>query len=1844
MTVSNHILDVLGQLKLRVCDYIDTAYLTSNEEFNRVRRQLIADTKDGPVFREPLFEPVPRYVERRTSASELLKLLGAIELSANDIGLVTEFLKGFEPLKRDTLYEHQYESVRSVLAGLEHLVVTTGTGSGKSFCFQIPLLLSLIGEALGGAGSPRWRGPSESGSTWWKQDRRVFERKRRQTNRRAAVRGLIMYPLNALVQDQVDGLRAILNSAAAERFYSEVLGGERIYFGQYSGSTPGRGSTRPQNVNDCAQELGDIDKIFDNQAPGTIDPSVQTLGGSELITRWDMQQSPPDILITNYSMLSIMLLRDREQRIFDETAAWLKESPKNRFFLVIDELHAYRGTGGTEISYTIRSFINRIGLSPNHPQLRIVSTSASLSDEDGQRFLNDFFGTANNGPAFKVIQGPKELPNAQGLQLVMDAARDFETLARDDVNEEQVAALVGELSRRAGVGTGVGGRPSARLELHDALQLASEMARCRHPDANKLTGYPLTVDEIAEHLFQGSKLAAIGYLNVVTGDWACTDGLNDKTRMHLFVRNLDGIRQSMSIGANGHGTPILYDSTRSICRSSGAINLDVFYCQECGELYYFGFRNEAAGRLYVSNDDSLEAGSRADGLLQHVPRDGVEYNYSGWQQRYFNGFTGELSLVPRQQLLKAYVIEAPFNLARRRYDLPSVCVHCDANWQTKPIVKSPIRSMGTGYNKFSQVIVEQIVGSLRAATGDSRSSKIVVFSDSRRDAAVMAADLELNHYLDTVRSLTEKHLARATTVDSELRSFIQALERAKAADDWREVSSHSYKDKNPEAFRDLRDYYRGESEADAFRDARLRAESLILSMGTPLLRLFGSGRSVVRLVLEDLLALGMNPAGLYSHPRYDWQDLFVLQPTTAAADRLRELEAVREHFTERLASEIRKVVTSSMGRDFESLGYGWITFDRHHQLAKGLDGRIVAMLDSVLRFLLKHYKTRDDYEPGFADGRLVGYFSAWLKQNRFGLWGDIPAAEVSDLTKQLLMGFGAIDDRFRIQKEALFLHPKGEDFWRCQKCRTVHLFEGDGRCRNVRFSRNQDKVGCNGVLARHGTAELATETNYYRSLSQLGRHEYPLRTEELIGHTDKAVQRMRQLAFQGKFFGKFGRRDLSEKERNRLYGIDALSVTTTMEAGVDIGGLKAVYLANMPPRRFNYQQRVGRAGRRLDKLSLAVTFCRGQKHDEYYFANQLLMVGWETPPPSLDLDNERILNRVLLRQSFHMMLCEDDELRRHLEDQPIEGDSNNGFFGSIDAVARARQAVTRAFTRCRGRLATWLARIRPDLTAQSIESSVGAVCELLEDALERLPQLAERYGSNYSLTAALAEEGKLPLYGLPVRTVTLIHSDPNRGANAGKWPMQKGIIDRGEDIALSEFAPDREVVKDKKIIRSVGIGWPVPPVENFAGNHIGFGEPAESRPIVVCAACGAILFKEGADCPECNATVPDVQSFIGWRPYSYVADVNESRVYDGNIEPKPTVVTSHASRLDDAAYASPWESRGNFRVAGFQGRLIRANTNSRQGYSFRRLEQTRVMDGAYIEESLVNGELRTAAWAASPASHVTNGVALYSELVTDVMIATLANAQPESSRMGVDAGFRDIAVRAAWQSVAELIGKAITLQEDIEPSEISVGRKYSSWTDSAGGEIGGWAVFVTDNLDNGAGYATAFSSPERFESLLRTIQRDLFSFLVDPAHSLTCATSCYHCLRNYLNRQEHQLLDWRLAADLTEILLGDTSAIGLESAWWKEYIDRLFHVRLGRMTNAQWEPVQTPMGTCFVEAGRRHGVLPVHPLTNVRHRYFADSIDQARDATGVGSVGFLDVFQFERQPIRALQNLRSGLS
>ena len=221
---------------------------------------------------------------------------------------------------------------------------------------------------------------------------------------------MVLYPTNALVEDQVVRLRKAIRRIGA----SSDRG--KLWFGRYTGSTlgsatmPGKGDAR---VTDVAAQLQTMIREYEDlAAAGTSEDDLAQFADprvGEMVTRWDMVVSPPDILVTNFSMLNAMLMREVERPMFDATASWLGASGRHVLTLVIDELHLYRGTPGSEIAMVIRNLLMRLGIGPDSPQLRIIGTSASLDSQgEGLQYLEEFFGVDRS--SFSVVAWPHPGP------------------------------------------------------------------------------------------------------------------------------------------------------------------------------------------------------------------------------------------------------------------------------------------------------------------------------------------------------------------------------------------------------------------------------------------------------------------------------------------------------------------------------------------------------------------------------------------------------------------------------------------------------------------------------------------------------------------------------------------------------------------------------------------------------------------------------------------------------------------------------------------------------------------------------------------------------------------------------------------------------------------------------------------------------------------------------------------------------------------------------------------------------------------------------------------------------------------------------------------------------------------------------------------------------------------------------------------------------------------------------------------------------------------------------------------------------------------------------------------
>jgi ATP-dependent helicase YprA (DUF1998 family) len=220
----------------------------------------------------------------------------------------------FADLKAETLpltrrlHAHQEEAIRKVRLG-RNIVVATGTGSGKTECFLVPVLDHLLREVDSGLSD------------------------------KPGVRALLLYPMNALANDQLKRLRRLLHHVPA------------ITFGRYVGETP--------------EQRGKAEELFRQHHPG--EPRLV----NELLSREEMRDQPPHILLTNFAMLEYLLMRPGDCALFD--------GPKGQCwrFLVVDEVHTYNGAAGTELGMLLRRLRDRVVQSVPG-RLQCIGTSATL--------------------------------------------------------------------------------------------------------------------------------------------------------------------------------------------------------------------------------------------------------------------------------------------------------------------------------------------------------------------------------------------------------------------------------------------------------------------------------------------------------------------------------------------------------------------------------------------------------------------------------------------------------------------------------------------------------------------------------------------------------------------------------------------------------------------------------------------------------------------------------------------------------------------------------------------------------------------------------------------------------------------------------------------------------------------------------------------------------------------------------------------------------------------------------------------------------------------------------------------------------------------------------------------------------------------------------------------------------------------------------------------------------------------------------------------------------------------------------------------------------------------------
>lgn len=450
-------LSLADTLRVACMKFLDSNTWIRNDAIRAERRALLKDGAD--LIQDVLLEPIVPYVGSRSG----MEVCADFGLTANESSRLLEAIFGVVG-DEVALRDHQADAMRAAGRG-SNPIVTSGTGSGKTEAFLLPVLARLMIEA-------RTRRPAQPVHRWWEGPNPNHWQPVRQ-DPEAAMRTLVLYPMNALVEDQLARLRRTLRRL-------RTLGGPDIWFGRYTSASPGGSKPLPRGadnrVADVRKSLSSLATEFLELSAGLSEKDLahfQDPTENEMVSRWDMIDAPPDVLVTNYSMLNVMLMRQLEAPVFERTRRWLAEDSNRVFTLVVDELHLYRGSPGAEVALILRNLYERIGLDPDSPQLRVIGTSASLSDAaDSRHYLERFFGAA--GDSFELIPGHQQAYDEVG-PLSLDA-----TLA--DMDRGVVPAAVGVALAQACRGAGEAIAPFAcqrSLSVSSANEgLQSNTKRC----------------------------------------------------------------------------------------------------------------------------------------------------------------------------------------------------------------------------------------------------------------------------------------------------------------------------------------------------------------------------------------------------------------------------------------------------------------------------------------------------------------------------------------------------------------------------------------------------------------------------------------------------------------------------------------------------------------------------------------------------------------------------------------------------------------------------------------------------------------------------------------------------------------------------------------------------------------------------------------------------------------------------------------------------------------------------------------------------------------------------------------------------------------------------------------------------------------------------------------------------------------------------------------------------------------------------------------------------------------------------------------------------------------------
>lgn len=591
------------------------------------------------------------------------------------------------------LHSHQQEALISACQDNKSLLVATGTGSGKTECFLYPIAHQLLSDP----------DPDEPG-----------------------VRCLLIYPMNALANDQLYYRIAPL--------FGQQLAEQKISFGRFTSQIRANTSREEEE-----SRLRGNDKLM--QALGDKIPSHWRL------TREEMLERPPKILVTNYAMLEHLLLLPRNAPLFAHNT--LKT-------IVLDEIHTYQGAQATEVAFLLRKLKNRLNI--NQP-LQVFGTSASLpsgtdNDEKIMSFAKDLFGE----DVHRVVRGTR-IPHArlqkkqQLFSLDVDAwcgiGKILNQMIEDGfLNPKEWTFLVDE----EGIGHQVPALNNGISFGHALEEVFSRNKEIRHVSVILDDGGVLEFKKLAELVFGKNDQQACAALSAIIhiGMLAKADDNGFPLlpgRYHIATNSIEGIsiRPSASVSEG-------WSAIKAYRYYADELGLyyPLLVCRKCGQPFIEGFKyhGKLQNRVPVVNSGSAQRmlfwlGQPIGHSTADEEDDDSELIDSNYQTVNIDPVTGEIS-TDEQVGFKLYQIETKENEETGR-SYVSKCPACGGTSGMAGV--EVMTAMHPGNEALAAVVLQQLLESLPSTQNNADPKpmggrSLLTFSDNRQDAAFFAPYFE----------------------------------------------------------------------------------------------------------------------------------------------------------------------------------------------------------------------------------------------------------------------------------------------------------------------------------------------------------------------------------------------------------------------------------------------------------------------------------------------------------------------------------------------------------------------------------------------------------------------------------------------------------------------------------------------------------------------------------------------------------------------------------------------------------------------------------------------------------------------------------------------------------------------------------------------------------------------------------------------------------------------------------------------------------------------------------------------------------------------------------------------